>query len=399
MKKAYTVAALVILNTILLLVAVNLVAAAILAGDGDRPARYADAWLIDAYGFDVLKRAYPGWDDDDLRVLLAETSNWLFEYEPFTQFRQRPRADTFITIDPAGFRAAPEQGSWPPDPATVALFVFGGSTTMGAGVPDRGTIPAQLQARLDRDCAPAVRVYNFGRGFYYSTQERILFERLLLSGAVPSVAIFIDGLNDFYYPTDIPQFTDRLAGFMREANRARSPAGAARRDFPRAVVDLLRALPAWRLWRDRAPALIAAADAADFEAPAAFDEEAAAVIARWRVNRRLARAVAAAFDVRALFVWQPVPTYGYDLDHMNLQQAGKLDFGPHARSGAGYRQMARLDADGALGDDFLWLGDIQRGVAENLYVDAVHYTEAFSRTIADAIFERLVAGGLVACTR
>ena len=35
-----------------------------------------------------------------------------------------------------------------------------------------------------------------------------------------------------------------------------------------------------------------------------------------------------------------------------------------------------------LGDDFLWLADMQEGRTEPLYMDAVHYTAQFCEAIA-----------------
>jgi hypothetical protein len=399
MLKLYAVTAAVLLNTLIVIAVVNLAAAAYLAYSVTGPRHYPKAWLVDHYGFDVLKRAYPGWRDDDLKVFLSETSNWLFEYESFTQFRQIPRSDRFITISDAGFRVSPNQGPWPLNRTATNIFVFGGSTTMGAGVPDGSTIPAQLEEQIHRVCNEAAHVYNFGRGFYYSTQERHLFEKLIMSGVVPDLAIFIDGVNDFYYPTNTPQFTDRLSEFMDGFNQQTLRSAGKHGGFPNAFVNMLEALPAYRLWLVANPTLIDDANAAVFEAPASFDDEAKAVIDRWRTNQRMTRAVAEAFGIPLLFVWQPAPTYEYDLDYMNLKIAGKLEFGSHARSGAGYRIAANDHKNGKFGDDFLWLGDMQRGVKRNLYVDAVHYDERFSGEIGEAIFTRLREQNLVPCDR
>src|SRR6185369_12207002 len=125
-----------------------------------------------------------------------------------------------VTVDPAGFRAGRDQRPWPPDPARFNVFVFGGSTTFGYGVADGDTIASQLQpllARHGRDVA----VYNFGRGYYYSTQERILYEQLLAGGFVPALAVFIDGLNDFCYDHDDSAVSARLAAAL-EGNHAPS---------------------------------------------------------------------------------------------------------------------------------------------------------------------------------
>ena len=390
MKKLYAIAAAIVLNTAALLVAFNVVAAFFVADRDDGPIEYSSAMLIERYGFDVLKKAYPGWTDENLRVLLTESSNWLLEYEPFTQFRPATRSDTYITIDPAGFRVSPPQGPWPPDKDAINLFVFGSSTTMGAGTPDVGTIPARLQARIHSDCRTRVNVYNFGRGLYFSTQERILFAQLLLSGVKPDMAVFVDGMTEFYYPDGTPELTARLSAFIEAANHAKVPRQKKQEGFASAFIRMLEALPAYRLLQESGMTWLTPARAAEFEAPAGGEAAARAVVERWRTNRRMIQAVATAFEVPVLFAWAPGPTYGYDIDHMNLQKAGKLDFGRLALSATGYRQMAELHAGGELGEDFLWLGDMQRGVRENLYVDAAHYDAAFSSRIADALFDRLV---------
>lgn len=413
MRKAWSSAAVIAVNTLLLFVVANVVAVFFVPNDetGAGPVEYANAWLIDSYGFDVLKRGYPGWNDDDLRVFLAETSNWPQVFEPYTMFKPRPRADRFIGIDAAGFRPSPGQrgrdvAAWrdlwqrraPADDTARDIFVFGGSTTMGAGVPDGATIPAQLKVLADAACLQPVRVFNFGRGFYFSTQERVLFEKLLLDGARPEISIFIDGLNDFYFAVDEPRYSDRFAALIEEANKSIVPVTKEAATVGDAVAAAIEALPLVRLWRRHVPPAIADASAADFAPPWGRQTEAQAVVERLSVNREMIRAVAGRFGVRPLFVLQPVPTYGYDLDHMNVAQAGKLAFGRHELSGVGYPLLAVRHAAGATEADMLWLGDLQRDWAENLYVDAVHYTEVFSRTIVGAIFERLVAGGLLDCS-
>ena len=145
--------------------------------------------------------------------------NWTrsYLYEPFTQFKERPNRGDYVNVDENGFRFSADQASWPPDPKKVNVFVFGGSTTFGYGVADLETVPSRLQEELREKFVTPVSVYNFGRGYYYSTQERVLFEKLLLSGYVPNVAIFIDGLNDFYQDIDEPLFTSRLRDIMEDA--------------------------------------------------------------------------------------------------------------------------------------------------------------------------------------
>ncbi len=119
------------------------------------------------------------------------------EYEWPTQFKEAPFHGRYVNVDPSGFRASTPQGPWPPDPANFNIFLFGGSTTFGYGLSDDETLSSAIQHLLSRTSARPVFAYNFGRGSYFSTQELMLYYRLLASGSVPQVVVFVDGLNDF----------------------------------------------------------------------------------------------------------------------------------------------------------------------------------------------------------
>lgn len=403
---AYRTLAILLFNVVVLLIVANVVAFVWLSRVSPESGAksYPKAWLIEKYGFERLAHAYPGWNADALRALLYETSNWFNEYEPFTQFRQRPRQDRYITITEQGFRPVPGQGPWPPDPAAVSIFVFGGSTTMGAGLPDHQTIPAYIQALAAR-CKDKVHVYNFGRGYYFSTQERILFEQFLLAGLRPNAAIFIDGLNDFYYHTGVPQWTPQLHTFMDQVN---GPKTAQQSPSTTLMTRLLEFAKAWPLTRllskvgnGTSYGLAGlSSEATAIQAPDAsqLEEEARAVIRRWKANRRVIESIAGTFGIKTAMIFQPVPTYGYDLHYLNVFNGDMRIFEGHQRSADGYRLMAKLMRQENFGVNFLWLGDLQRNRRENLYVDAVHYTAAFSEEIATRIFQFITKHNILACT-
>jgi hypothetical protein len=399
LARSYTATAVIIFNVVLLFVAANLVAAVVLArmaAPADGPATYERAWLIEGYGLDRLAPGYPGMSKPDLEALLTETSNWFHEYEPFTGFRPVPRRDRFTTIDPNGFRPVPGQAPWPPAADTFNLFLFGGSTMMGAGVPDGDTIAAHLQKAM-ATCDRPVAVYNFGRGFYFSTQERVLFEQLLLAGITPDATFFFDGLNDFYFADGRPRYTPELTDFFARQSETPPPWSARA-----ALASVARAMPAVELasrWGyvdlGDTPFPTASPEPADSASAAARVER---VLDRWQINARLIRAAAQAVDRPVRFVWQPVPTYGYDVTRLNVYRPGVDLFGAaHSLSAAGYPIAAARHRDGRLGSDVLWLGEIQRTRAENLYVDAVHYTGAFSREIAGRLFEYGAREKLIPC--
>ncbi len=377
LQRWYRATAFVTFNSIVFFVFVNLILYAILSVR-NKP----DSPLV-RYGEDNILSAYPGWNAEDVQALLTETyADLKFEYEPFTGFRSRPLREKFINIDPAGFRFSKNQAPWPPHADAFNVFVFGGSTTFGMGLPDDETIASYLQIDAHRPIA----VYNFGRIFYLSRQEEILFQQLLQEGLVPQVAIFIDGLNDFFYPDGEPGFSPRFRRFM---------AGEAESN-PLDNVPVVKAAHGLKK-----------SEPVQDATPATLEN----VATRWLANKRMIELIAAGFNVHPVFVWQPVPVYHYDLryhflshstfvrargasmDHEalleNLWVHGKLGPVRIKNLADGYALTETLRAQGRLGANLLWLADMQQDKNQNLYVDAVHYSAAFSREIAERITDAI----------
>ena len=364
-------------NSLLVFAVINVLA---VAGMAIYERLWAPPTAALGYGIDRLSRVYPHRSPDEIESLLTETWSREYAYAPLVQHKEASRQGSWVNVDPVGFRHSADQGRWPPSPETSAVFFYGGSTAFGYGVADAESIPSRLQESLNkRGCEREVRVYNFGRGNYYGEQERVLFGTHLVAGHVPSVAVFLDGLNEWKQE---PKFTARLEYLMREP-----PSGLWRR--------AIRALPLLQLLRGSVGRTEVVAVRDD---PAAFG---AAVVERWLASRRLIAAAADAFGVRALFVWQPVPTYLYEIDnHLFGAESTAAFSGPLPY---GYARLDSLRGDRAElrpEEGFLWLADLQLGRQEPLYVDGAHYTAAFSRDIADRIGDQVApwvgCGGPVA---
>jgi len=373
-KKWYVFAALTLLNTVVFFVLLNAgLWVAIEISHALKPDRLAGP--LGFYGKDAYK-AYPGWREDDVKTLLEESwgrgDQW-FEYEPFTGYRERPFNGKFMHNTAGGFRLSKNQAPWPPRRDAYNIFVFGGSTTYGYGLPDDQTIASYLS-----DCASAnrspvpVAVYNFGRGSYFSSQELLLFQQLVKAGHVPRLAIFIDGLNEFDHPNGEPRFAGNLRRFM-----AGQAPPSDRWDYIPLVAGARKLSERWT--SQQAAKLPDYADQATLQG----------VIDRWLANKKMIESIADGFGVRTIFVWQPVPVYNYDLRYHYFLHADR-NFGVYLRSKYGYAMMEDVRSQGKLGDDTLWLADIQQEKHESLYVDAVHYSAPFSRELAERIcsFER-----------
>src|SRR5262249_916436 len=140
--------------------------------------------------------------------------------------------------------------------------------------------------------------YNFGSAGYFSSQERILFEELLAAGRKPNLAVFVDGLNEFAIAVPWPSVL--LRRYM-DAPEAAATALLVRRLPPVALIERFKA-GRRRRRSDRELA-------AEYDDPELLEGR----IDRYLANRRLTKSVADACHVPTLFVWQPVPTYHYEL--------------------------------------------------------------------------------------
>jgi hypothetical protein len=302
-------------------------------------------------------------------------NNLMLEYEPFTEFREKAFrgmwGGTKVTVHEAGFREIRDQRPWPPAANRKNIFVFGGSTTFGYGVDDDQSIPSYLQ-QLAGDIMKdkSVAVYNFGRGYYMSTQEVVLFYRLLTNGFVPDIAIFIDGLNDLYLWDGQPAFAGVLKNVIENGNR----------------LSWMNDVPVFKFINGLASRPVVPPDT---EIPSEAEHRAGSAIQRYLANKRIIESVAAGFAVKPLLVWQPVPTYKYDLRNHVLYKGDRKVFRTAEIVARGSRIMDENRKSHDMGAHFLWLGDLQEGRHDNLYVDLHHYTGAFSKVIAGSISDFL----------
>ena len=300
-------------------------------------------------------------------------------YSPFVEYRMSPYQGKAFTITEDGYRPnrLSEQDLQRPG---RKVFVFGGSTTMGSGVRDDETIPAGIERALRAAGRDDVQVFNFGVVSYFSTQEMIALQRLLTAGVKPDVAVFIDGLNDFYYCTvpDQSSWYERLVQLTRA--RSRMPLGLELANRSN-VVQLARALGG-----DRSVVV------REWGSFCRSDEDVRRVVHRLDTNRRMIDALAQQLGFQAVFVQQPVPTYAYDNSKRPVPVKDEM-LSYHVNSKAGYPLMAAMRQDGSLWTrNLLWLAELEPQA--NAYVDTVHYSPAFNDLMGAKVAEEILRRGL-----
>jgi hypothetical protein len=331
---------------------------------------------LSVYPLSLTMKAYPGWTEQDVEELLRETYyDARPRYDLIAQVRERTTSGRFVNVDPAGFRKVRDQGPWPPDASAENIFMFGGSTTFGYGVQDSETIASHLQDLVNSG-KPPVRVYNFGRAAYTSTQEMLLFLSLVRDGYVPKVAVFIDGINDCSstWREDGWFYGEMFARRIDQTDWGNALSLAA--DLP-----LVKWAMAHAGATGQSPSQMPPQDIASF------------VIANYQKNQRIIRSICSLYGTKPVFVWQPIAIYKYDISRHFM--AGDKKYGyfqkmPGAAQAVGiYQQVDRMAANRSFGDGFVSMTDVGQDQNRNCYVDVNHYNGEFSGVIATHIVSYL----------
>ena len=138
---------------------------------------------------EAVKRNYAHMTPQDRDELLRASRKVRYRYAPMIGFVLKETTSRFVNIDVYGIRA---NGNTPQDITSMErrIWFLGGSTTYGEGIADHETIPAQLERVMGQP------VVNLGVSGYSSMQENLLLNQYLRIGYRPSLAIFLDGINE-----------------------------------------------------------------------------------------------------------------------------------------------------------------------------------------------------------
>lgn len=121
--------------------------------------------------------------------------HWRQRYAPFVGFRSIPHSGSSINVDADGQRRTLFNSS---DASALLLYACGGSTMIGIGAPDWGTIPSYLAREINRGGgASPVRIENRAQVWWTSGQALMDLIVALQNGERPDVVLFYDGINDF----------------------------------------------------------------------------------------------------------------------------------------------------------------------------------------------------------
>jgi len=298
----YKGTALLLLNTVVLLIALELAAAGLLhflapgSPQGNANLRYRES-LENVSFYDGRTWAEAFWQE-----------HWAVEreqiYQPWVLWHIAPHAGSFVNVNAAGIRNTPGADC---AGGALRIFVFGGSAVWGFGAPDDGAIPAHMQAALTESGQHAC-VTNYGQNGFVSTQDVLELQRAISAGNTPDIAVFYNGYNDISAAA-LNGHAGAHLYYSRIARRFEGDAPDAARGP--GLTDLLRTTRTWALIQRlprRAPAQQSAAGPGARTAPsdAAVAALADSVVHIYLTNFRTIEALAGAHGFSFHVFWQPL---------------------------------------------------------------------------------------------
>ena len=201
--------------------------------------------------------------------------------------------------------------------------------------------------------------------------------------------IFIDGLNNFSLYTDEPVFTKRLKKFMDSQGQPLST--------PELLSHLLNKMPIGRVINYIRYHLSKYTQAKQVHINFEIDYDSTShsrvlindITNRYFANMFMIESISAAYHVKPIFIFHPIPDYKYDLDRHPFANRNFKNNKSHYILKYGYQHVKKELESKPQKLNFLWCADIQEQLSEPLYVDEYHYSSKMSAKLAQMIFDML----------
>ena len=321
---------------------------------------------------EYIKQVYgEGNVQDYQKVFLEQTA--AFEYKQFVEFIEKERLGEFTSVSTMGNRCNYNnlKKCKTPEGGKKEIWIFGGSTTFGYGVKNNETISAYLENFFDKE----YNVINFGSGFYYSTQERILFNNLLTKLPAPFAVVFIDGFNDFgkNYAFDESAFTKNIKYKMSKSSKDDLIDYFKERFYRLNVVRLIKEILQSQKKTIR-------------DTNSNFPKRDALKMVETLINnQKITKAISEKFEIKLINILQPVPIYNDSYESSNLPEDFSRDVGTDStlkKVKLGYELYLKKKPSLVMN-----LSDLK--ISKPMYIDGVHYSPEFNLAIAKIIKQKL----------
>ncbi len=309
---------------------------------------------------------------NDYKKVLQEQGKAL-DYKAFVEFGESERIGEFTIVGKLGNRCNFNDVNKCKTPigGKKEIWLFGGSTTFGYGLKNNETISAHLQNILGND----FEVINFGSGYYYSSQERILLNNLLTKIDAPFAIVFIDGYNDFYkdYNYDETIFTQSIKKKMNKSSSDDLRDYFDERIARLNVVKLLR-----QIFFDNQKNKLSNNDNVN-------NKDVNKGINILINNQKIIKGISKIYGIKLLQILQPVPIYKDSYESSNIPNEYYVN-NVNDASTKKFKLSYKIYIE-KKPKDVLDLSKLK--IEGPMYIDGAHYSSEFSSEIAKKIKQNL----------
>lgn len=199
--RLYTIIAILTFNTLVLFI-VGLIALHIVLPQPQQTV--GPSGISNVFSPYFKPESYQFSTDEQARIIGLEFDTWAqnghWQVHPWTALTSRDFVGELFNIDGDGIRRTTPPDAQYDEKQPIRIWMFGGSTMFGWGLPDDWTIPSILQRELQSRLPDyQIQVTNFGVPIYGTSQELALFIANLRIRPQPHAVVFMDGLNDVWF--------------------------------------------------------------------------------------------------------------------------------------------------------------------------------------------------------
>ena len=315
---------------------------------------------------------YP--DKDKARRMFQDYRKMEETYVPYVAWMRLPLASENVNIGPDG-RRVHTRGPENNHSRTATIGFFGGSTMLGEGADDNGTIPAIFD-QISSDYG----VTNYGQGGYNTRQMLALLINRINTRQMPEIVVFYDGYNHVWTHCNYG-VTRLLNSHMAEQKLTRAlaekgPWAYSYEEIVMPVVYRARRIIGLKRFVHDEPACHAD--------PVRAEQVAENLVRNWEMAALLVEA----FGGRFYAFLQPVSYLGSPrFDHLEVKHSINAEQFPVV-----YPIIQAKLAERRVP----WFTDLSADFDgdEYLYIDDVHVSRNGNEIIARSMLERISAGGV-----
>jgi hypothetical protein len=303
------------------------------------------------------------------------------KYSPFTEALETERYSKFLSVGRYSNRCNYNEVNLCkriPQGGNNEIWVFGGSEIFGYGLKNDETITAHLEKLFSQE-----KVINFGQGFFYSSQNRILFQNLLTFLPPPKIVIFIEGFNDFkrehIFNNQFPGITSLTEEYKKLIKKKKSSKYLVFKVWANNRFNRLNIVKLYKESNQKEKT------SNDIEIQN-IDKKYSNLINRLKINLQINKSLEHEFKIKVINVLEPI---ALSIKDYSKSKVSDSELSKYEKNFFHYRNIYKLIDKNENLLSFVDLNLINLKIDNEMFIDLVHYSNKFTKAIALNLYKSI----------